>query len=104
IIYAFTESGGPDRFGRLFESANASTLARASTAGARTASSMLRWLPMVLFLFVAAQAYSTRTEIPLWTVSLLLRRRMKLARLRGEPLASRGINIAYPYFAVCVFS
>ncbi|HOB33022.1 MAG TPA: transglutaminase domain-containing protein, partial [Verrucomicrobiota bacterium] len=104
IIYAFTESGGPDGLTRLLESANASTLARASTAGARTASSILRWLPMILFLFVAAQAYSTRAEIPLWTISLLVRRRMTQARLRGESLPSRAINVAYPYFAVCVFS
>lgn len=104
-VYAFTDNGGPARFGNLFQNPNPATQTGAGVVTSRTASTMLRWLPMVLFLFIAAQAYSTREEIPLATISLILRRRWKNAARLGRPLpAVRGVNVAYPYFAVCLFA
>ena len=104
-IYAFTDNGGPSQFGSLFENPSGAAQNAAGNASARTAAAMLRWLPMVLFLFIAAQTYSTRDEIPLTTISLILRRRWKKAAREGKPLpVHRGINVSYPYFAVCLFS
>lgn len=104
-IYAFTDNGGPARFSQLFESPNFATQGRAGIASARTAAAMLRWLPMVLFLFVAAQAYSSRQEIPATTMSLILRRRWKKAEKLGRPMPpARGVNVAYPYFATAIFA
>src|SRR4029077_17249160 len=58
-----------------------------------------------LFFFMAAQAYSGRAEIPLSTISLILRRRWKKAVRRGErPPPSPTLNVSYPYFAVCLFA
>ncbi len=104
-IYAFTDNGGPARFSQLFQNPNFATQGRAGIASARTAAAMLRWLPMVLFLFVAAQACSSRQEIPATTLSLILRRRWKRAEKLGRPLPpARGVNVAYPYFATSVFA
>jgi len=102
-IYAFTDNGGPARFGHFLS--NPSYAAQTSAATTRTASAMLRWLPMVLFFFVMAQAYSTREEIPISTISLILRRRWKKAAKSGKPvLGQRGMNVSYPYFAICLFA
>jgi protein-glutamine gamma-glutamyltransferase len=105
VVYAFTDNGGPARFGHLLQNSNLATLNNAGTASARTASAILRWLPMMLFLFVAAQAYSSRPEIPLITISLILRRRWKRAEKLGRPMpVAHTMNVAYPFFAVCLFA
>jgi protein-glutamine gamma-glutamyltransferase len=61
-------------------------------------STFLRWLPMTLFLFVAAQIFSERESIPLSAISLLVRRR------KGSSTEERYVNVSYPYFIVCIFS
>jgi len=104
-VYAFTDNGGPARFGNLLQNPGPATQSSAGAATSRTASTMLRWLPMVLFLFVAAQFYSTREKVPLSTISLILRRRWQKAAKLGKPLPhDRGLNVSYPYFAVCLFA
>jgi hypothetical protein len=104
-VYAFTDNNGPARIGNFFQNPNPSTQTGAGAATSRTASAMLRWLPMVLFMFATAQAYSAREEIPLSTVSLILRRRWKKAVKLGRPLPPvRGMNVSYPYFAVCLLA
>ena len=80
-VYAFTSNEGPSRFANFFQDPNFSTQGRAGTSSARTAASLIRWLPMVFFLFMGAQAYSTREGIPLHTVSIILSRRWRTARL-----------------------
>lgn len=105
VVFAFTDSGGPARFGSLFDNSSPAALARASAVSARTASAMLRWLPLILFVFVAAQAFSNRSEIPVSTISLVVRRRIRRAQATGQPLPpARGMNASYPYFAVCLFA
>ena len=104
-LYAFTDNGGPARYGSFFQDPSPATQTSAGAATSRTASAILRWLPMVLFLFVCAQAYSAREEIPLSTISLILRKRWKRAVRLGRPLpAQRGMNVSYPYFAICLFA
>jgi transglutaminase-like putative cysteine protease len=104
-IYAFTDNGGPARFSSLIQNPNSANSLSAGAISSRTADAMLRWLPMVLFLFVVAQAYSSRDQIPLTIISLLLRRRWKqAANSGGPPPVVRGVNVSYPYFAVCLYS
>jgi hypothetical protein len=103
--YAFTSNEGPSSFQGLFQ---APTLRNQRTAGlttAKTAASLIRWMPMVFFLFVGAQVFSSREGIPLETISLILRRRWKKARRLGQALpASMTADISYPYFAMCLFA
>ena len=104
-VYAFTSNDGPSDFRGFFENPNPWTTRNAGTASARTAASLIRWLPMTFFLFVAAQAYSTRAGVPLETISLIMRRRWKKARALGQPLPqSRVVDISYFYFALCLFA
>ncbi|MDB6068170.1 MAG: putative Transglutaminase protein [Pedosphaera sp.] len=104
-VYAFTANEGPTAFGSLFHEQNLSAQNRAGASTARTAIAVIRWFPMAFFLFVAAQVYSTREGIPLQMISLILRRRWKKAALLGQPVPpARSVNVAYPYFAGCMFA
>jgi protein-glutamine gamma-glutamyltransferase len=104
-VYAFADNGAPEGFGRLFEGPNISAGREAGLASARTAASLIRWMPMIFFLFIAAQAFSSRQEIPLHTISLILQRRWKQAKKLGKPLPpDQGVDVAYPYFALCLFA
>ena len=105
VLLAFTNNEGIATFGNLLDDANAGTSRRATLTTARTASNVLRWLPMVFFPFLLAQTFSTRETIPLATISHILQRRWKLARRLGYRLApSRGFNIGYPYFCMALLS
>jgi protein-glutamine gamma-glutamyltransferase len=104
-VYAFTSNEGPADFRGLFENPNLATERNATAATSRTAASLFRWLPMVFFLFVGAQVYSTRAGIPLEILSLILQRRWKKAQREGRPLPpSRVVDISHIYFALCVAS
>jgi len=70
----------------------------------RTSTRFFQWLPMFLFLFVAAQTFSTRERIPLTAISIISRWRSRQDQKRGDAPASRSVNVSYPYFIVCLFS
>ncbi len=55
----------------------------------------LQWLPIVFLSLVAAQAFSASPTIGRSTFFWLLRRKGQ-----ADPAGS-GINVAYPYFALC---
>jgi hypothetical protein len=105
-IYAFAASDGPAHFGDLFERPNFASGNGAGSSTTRTATALIRWLPMILFLFVAAQIYSVRGTVQLETISLLLlRRRWQKAKKSGQPPhVQRTVNVTYPYFIVCLFA
>jgi protein-glutamine gamma-glutamyltransferase len=104
-VYAFTDNEGPANFSTFFKRPNFFTERTAGISGTRTASELIKWLPMIFFLFVAAQAFSAREEIPLETISQILRWRWRKAGKTAGPLpASPGLNISYLYFAVCLLA
>jgi transglutaminase-like putative cysteine protease len=104
-LFAFTSTGGPGDFRGFFQNPNPGTGREASNASARTVASLIRWLPMIFFLFLAAQAYSSREGIPPETISVIMRLRWQRARKFGQPLpAARGVNVSYPYFVLCLFA
>ena len=102
-VYAFTANEGPADIRGFIENPNFFTQRNAGAASARTVASLFRWVPMVFFLFVAAQAYSSREGVPLRTLSLILSARWRKARKLGQFIpAERSVDISYPYFAVCL--
>lgn len=103
-IYAFTNSSGPGAFKNLFADPNAGTEQSAGVTTIQTGLSLIRWLPMLFILFVAAQAYSTRQEIPLHVISLILQRRWKKAKRLGQSPPSRGMDVAWPYFVMTLLA
>jgi len=104
-VYGFADKAGGGALGGMLGGAGRELDPGSGSASARTAAALIRWLPMIFFLFIAAQAYSTRQEIPLHTISLILQRRWKQAKKLGRPLpAVQGVDVAYPYFAVCLFA
>jgi hypothetical protein len=103
VIYAFANNEEGGSFADLFQGAAAFHNATVTTA--RTATSFLRWLPLIFFLIVAAQVFSTNESMPLTAISPLLRRQRKRALKEGRPpLPERRVNLTYPYFFICLFS
>lgn len=103
LVYAFSSNDGPSDFRSLFHGSFAQRGVGLATS--RTASSLLRWLPLIFFPFVAAQAYSSRQELPLHVISLILRYRWRSARKRGLPAPlAHTFNLGYPFFVLCLFS
>lgn len=95
VVFAFAaneEGGGLN--GVLHSSA-----ATATRNIGLSATAFLRWLPMTLFLLVAAQAFNEREAVPLSAISFFARRRRQ-----KDGTAERQVNVSYPYFIVCLFS
>ena len=104
LVFAFTENDGPSTFAMLMQEPTLRAQSQAGSSSARTAASIIRWLPMVFFVFLGAQVYSTRQGVPLETISLILRRRWKRARKEGKPLPpSRSVDISWIFFGLCIF-
>ena len=104
-IYAFTASGGLSDVRGFLHDPNFATERNAGNTSARTIASLIRWLPMIFFLFVAAQAYSSREGIPWETISVITRLRWQRARRLGRPLPGvKSVNISYPYFMLCLLA
>jgi hypothetical protein len=104
-IFAFTSKGGAGDFGKLLEKPNFSTGQSAITSSTAAAIGLLRWLPMIFYLFVAAQVYGSRAEIPLETISPFLRyRRKRLLKSRRPAPPVYYFNPGWPYFVMCLFA
>ena len=104
-VYAFNANEGPSEFRDLFHSPGFLAQRSAGFVAARTTTSVLRWLPMIFFCFVLAQAYSSRQALPLHVISTVVRYRLKAARKLGLPAPiSRTFNTSYPFFGLCLFS
>ena len=104
-LFAFTSTGGPGDFRSFLQNPSFATEREAGNASARTVASLIRWLPMIFFLFVAAQAFSSREGIPPETISVILRLRWQKARRLGQALPpTRNVKISYPYFMMCLFA
>ncbi len=104
-LYAFTSGGGPGGLHGFFQNPSFATERNVGNASARTVAALIRWLPMIFFLFVAAQAFSSREGIPPETISVILRLRWQKARRLGRPLpVAQSVNISYPYFMLCLFA
>jgi hypothetical protein len=94
IVYSYATNEAGNGLNGLLHSSAVDATRRLGVSG----STFLRWLPMTLFLFVAAQMFCERESIPLSAISLLIRRRKTSAS------TERLINVSYPYFIVCLFS
>lgn len=70
----------------------------------KTSTTFFQWLPIFLFLFAAAQAFSVREKIPLTAISIISRWRARQDQKRGVAPAGRAVNVSYPYFMLCLFS
>lgn len=105
VLFAFAQNDGLSIFGDFLTDRDLNSQRGAAIATARTASNLLRWLPIAFFPFLMAQTFSTRDSIPLTTISHILQRRWKLARKAGEnPLPGRGFNVGFPYFCMTLLS
>jgi hypothetical protein len=61
---------------------------------------LVKWLPIIFFPLLVAQAYATRARVDLSTLFLLLRKKKK----EDKKQKSTAVNLTYPYFAICILS
>ena len=102
VLYTFTTNQEGGGFSGLMEGGMSARNATLSTV--HSATTFFRWLPMTLFLFIAAQKFSERGAVPLSalsTTSLVIRWRRQRG---GDEAGERYVDVSYPYFIVCVFS
>src|SRR5208283_3041878 len=64
-IFAFGTNAGPGGFGNLFRGPAIAVGTKVGLSGERTATALLRWLPMLFFPLVAAQGFSAIASVPL---------------------------------------
>ncbi len=98
LLYTFTTNEEGGGVSNLFHGAAARN---AVLSGVHAASVIPRWLPMLLFLLVAAQNFSERGCIPLAEVSIFFR---WFQRGAAGAKTNWDMNVSYPYFMVCAFS
>jgi hypothetical protein len=97
VVYAFTSNEQGGSLGGLFHGPAAAR--NVGITAVRTYTAFFRWQPMILFLFVAAQIFSTRDKIPLFKISRWLSRQK-----RAGNAPAGNMNVSYPYFILCLFS
>jgi transglutaminase-like putative cysteine protease len=102
-VYLFTSTEGPGALAGLLAGASPAAQSRAVSETAQAMLVLFRWAPMVFFLFVSAQAYSTTEFIP-WTVFSLIRRRSQARQPPPLPNVPDGLNTANRYLAVCLLA
>jgi hypothetical protein len=102
-LYVFTTNQEGGGFGGAAPGATTAHNTTVSTVQ-HSATTFFRWLPITLFLFIAAQFFSERELVPLSALSstsLVIRWR----RLHGgDGMVERYVDASYPYFIVCLFS
>jgi hypothetical protein len=102
-IYAFTSNEGFANLGKLASNPDLQNTRTAGAASTQAAFALIRWLPLVFFLFAAVQAFSARQDFPLEAISPYLRfRRKKLLKQHRPPPAEYLFNVAWPYFVLCL--
>jgi protein-glutamine gamma-glutamyltransferase len=102
-LYLFASNDGASALAGLVANPSSATQNRVMAQSTQALLVLFRWTPVIFFLFVAAQAYSTCPFIPRSVVSLIWRRR--LARQKAPPPPGPAwVNTAYPYFAVCLLA
>jgi len=97
-LFAFASSEGASAMSALFDSGSPAQRIAAMNQSTRSVLLLFQYLPLVFFPMIAAQAYSSQATIELGTFSWLAR---YWQSRRQEP-APPGINIAFPYMAVCL--
>lgn len=104
-IYAFAVNDGVSAVTGFIGARSFTARGQSMTQGALAALKFITWLPMFFAPFLAAQAYSQSGKSEFRPFSLWLRRRARLAGTEAAKEPPRGgINVAYPFFGVCLIS
>jgi hypothetical protein len=100
-IFVFTTQEG----GGLLHGSAVAVGSKAALSGGRTATTLLRWLPVLVFPVVVAQVFSEAGSIPLTAISIILRRRRQREQKQGRAVPpSRRTDVGYAFFILCLFS
>jgi protein-glutamine gamma-glutamyltransferase len=104
-LYTFTAGNVPSDHRGFFPNPSLVNERTIVNTSSRTVSALIRSLPMIFFLFIAGQAYSSRQGIAPETISVILRLRWQKARQLGLHLPpAPSVDVSYPYFILCLVS
>jgi len=104
-IFAFTSNDGPATFGKMFADPGLHTSRQAGNSSTQAALDLIRWLPLIFYVYMLAQAFGSRAQFPLDTLSPFLRyRRKRLLQTRRVTPRQFNFNASYPYFVLCFFA
>jgi transglutaminase-like putative cysteine protease len=100
-VYAFISNDGAGAVTGFFNATSFTARSRSLNQGAQAALLLVQWFPIIFLPMALAQAYSGRDKIDYATFSWWLRRRQKRERTPSAPPRD-GVNVGYPYFAICL--
>jgi hypothetical protein len=100
-LYAFSTNKLAGGLSSWLHASGANAGHDAEIASLNTATALFRWLPMTLFLLVAAEAFSERQAVPLSALSMYFRRHRQRS---GGQTPERYVDVTYAYFIICLFS
>ena len=111
FVVAFVSNDGLNTVNTLTGNSNVASRMAAVNKSARSVILVLLWLPLTFLPIVVAQAFSHRGRMDWSTFSWWLRRQRKAGsqpdgfKASSETSApSSGLNVAWPYFALCVLA
>ncbi|HXJ74751.1 MAG TPA: transglutaminase domain-containing protein [Candidatus Dormibacteraeota bacterium] len=101
LVVAFASNDGVSTITSLMESQTLSARSQALSKTARPAFMVFEWMPLTLLPMVLAQLFGER---PLLDVSTFRWRLRRLRAARVPALPHPGVNVIWPYFAVCLIA
>ncbi len=110
FVVAFVSNDGMNTVNSLTSNNNAASRLAAVNKSARSVILVLLWLPLTFLPVVVAQAFSQRERMDWSTFSWWLRRQRRPLSNGpahagvGRGHASTGLNVAWPYFALCLLA
>jgi protein-glutamine gamma-glutamyltransferase len=102
-IYAFFSADNLSAVSDLIKDNSTNSRLATLNQSKRSLFQLLQWLPLMFLPTALAHAYSENKLMDLSTFSWWLRRRRADPGIRARYLA-QGMDIAYPYFACCLFA
>ena len=103
LVYGFASTRDFAPLSGLFANPSPANRIALVQRGARSIFFLFQWMPVAFFGMAFVQAFGVQRTMPWSTFSWWLRR-ARSRRTRHSAIASEGVNVAYPYLAVCLLA
>ena len=104
FVVAFVTSDGASALATIADNNSIANRIEALNKSGRSVILVLLWLPLIFLPIAIAQAFSVEQRMDWSTFSWWLRRQRAKEVPRSNTPSGRGINVAWPYFALCLLA
>lgn len=104
FVVAFVASDGAAALANVADNNSIASRIEAINKGGRSVILVLIWLPLIFLPIAIAQAFSVEERMDWSTFSWWLRRQRAKENARFAATPGRGVNVAWPYFALCLLA